>query len=308
MFEVRAPGRIDGVLRAELDSSWGKARALVEQGKVFVDGERVLESAKPVRAGQSIEIRERAPRPGREVPADLIVYSDTHVVVVRKPAGISTVPFDAFTSRRPAGGGSGDERGTLDEIVRRALKTTALGVVHRLDKETSGLLVFTRTWLAKQSLSSQFRAHTVERKYLAIAYGVVPKRTVTSHLLADRGDGLRGSIEQMRGRRPNVQGQRAVTHVEPLETRELGGVAATLVSCRLETGRTHQIRVHLSEMGHPIVGERVYIREYGGPKIQAPRVMLHAALLGFVHPKTERPVRWEEPPPADFAALWDSQG
>ena len=310
MFEVRAQGRIDGVLRAELEVSWGKARALVEQGKVFVDGERVLDSAKPRRAGQSIEIRERAPRPGREVPADLIVYSDTHVVVVRKPAGISTVPFDAFTSRRPAGGSGEDERGTLDEIVRRALKTTALGVVHRLDKETSGLLVFTRTWLAKQSLSAQFRAHTVERRYLAIARGVVPKRTVTSHLVADRGDGLRGSIEHMRGRnRPaTAQGQRAVTHVEPLETRELGGVPATLVSCRLETGRTHQIRVHLSEMGHPIVGERVYIRDYAGPKIQAPRVMLHAALLGFVHPKTERPVRWEEPPPADFTALWDAHG
>ncbi|HEY1957867.1 MAG TPA: RluA family pseudouridine synthase [Polyangiaceae bacterium] len=272
-------------MRGALDLSWGKARALVEHGKVFVDGERVLDSAAAVRAGQSIEIRESAPRPRADVPSDLIVHADAHVVVVRKPSGVSTVPYED------------GEKGTLDEMVRRVLKSHSLGVVHRIDKETSGLVVFTRTWLAKQSLSAQFRAHTVERRYLAIAHGVVPRRTITSSLVADRGDGLRGST-----RMANL-GQRAVTHVEPLEV----GRAATLVACRLETGRTHQIRIHLAEMGHPLVGERVYIRDYAGPKIQAPRLMLHATLLGFVHPKTERPVRWEEPPPADFKETWREQ-
>ena len=282
---VSADGRIDGFLRGALDLSWGKARALVEQGKVFVDGARILDSSASIREGQSVEVNERAPRPSAEIPSDLIVYVDAHVVVVRKPAGVSTVPFED------------KERGTLDELVRRALEKKFpsrgsrpnLGVVHRLDKETSGLVVFTRTWLGKKSLSAQFRAHTVERRYLAIAHGVVPKRTITSNLVPDRGDGLRGS-----GR---GEGQRAVTHVAPVE--KLKG--ATLVECRLETGRTHQIRIHLAEMGHPVVGERVYIRNFREPLIPAPRIMLHAIELGFIHPATERRVHWEEPVPADFA-------
>jgi 23S rRNA pseudouridine1911/1915/1917 synthase len=283
-FTVSGQPRIDGFLRNALDLSWGKARALVEQGKVFVDGERILDSAAPLRDGQSVEVNASAPRPSSQVPDDLVVYVDAHVVVVRKPAGVSTVPFDE------------GEKGTLDELVRRAIEKKFptkgsrpnLGVVHRLDKETSGLVVFTRTWLAKKSLSSQFRAHTTERRYLAIAHGVVPKRTITSNLVPNRGDGLRGS-----GR---GEGQHAVTHLEPIE--KLNG--ATLISVKLETGRTHQIRIHLSEMGNPILGERVYIRNFRGPTLPAPRVMLHATELGFVHPATERPVHWEEKPPKDF--------
>jgi 23S rRNA pseudouridine1911/1915/1917 synthase len=166
-------------------------------------------------------------------------------------------------------------------------------VVHRLDKETSGLIVFTRTWLAKQSLTQQFRAHTVHRRYLAIAHGHVQSQTFRSRIIADRGDGLRGSLGP---RAPKEAGQLAVTHVEILEKL----VDASLVACRLETGRTHQIRVHLSEAGHPLVGERVYIRRFDAPPIPAPRMMLHAAELGFVHPATNAEMRWELPLPADM--------
>jgi 23S rRNA pseudouridine1911/1915/1917 synthase len=113
--------------------------------------------------------------------------------------------------------------------------------------------------------------------------------------VADRGDGLRGSSRLSR----SAEGREAVTHVEPLEA--LAG--ATLVACRLETGRTHQIRIHLSEAGHPIVGERVYIRAYAGRRIEAPRLMLHAAELGFVHPATGLEVHWELPLPADMRSL-----
>jgi 23S rRNA pseudouridine1911/1915/1917 synthase len=174
----------------------------------------------------------------------------------------------------------------------------SLGIVHRLDKETSGVMVFTRTWLAKQSLTQQFREHTVLRRYLALAAGDVATQTIRSDIHADRGDGLRGSLP--RGRRGSPgQGQRAVTHVRALE--KLDG--ATLVECRLETGRTHQIRIHLSESGHPLVGERVYIRGFAGPLIDAPRLMLHAAELGFVHPATEREMRWEQPLPDDMQAV-----
>ncbi|HZU85097.1 MAG TPA: RluA family pseudouridine synthase, partial [Polyangiaceae bacterium] len=156
---------------------------------------------------------------------------------------------------------------------------------------------FARTWLAKQRLASQFRKHTVVRRYLAVAHGDVRSRTIRSWLLDDRGDGLRGSA---RGA-PPPHAREAVTHVEAL--RRLSG--ATLVACRLQTGRTHQIRIHLSEMGHPLVGERVYIRGWVGEPIAAPRLMLHAAELGFVHPATEREMRWEQPMPADMQEVVD---
>ena len=297
-FSVSAQTPIDRFLRGALDLSWGKARALVESGKVFVDGVRVLDAVSDVRAGQEVEIRESAPRPlargFEKVPSDLIAFVDAHVVVVRKPAGISTIPFDE------------NEKGTLDELVKKKLGVRSLGIVHRIDKETSGLLVFTKTWLAKQSLSSQFRSHTVERKYLAIVHGDVKTQKFVSHLVADRSDGLRGSLERMhnaKGRDKNRDGQIAITHVEALEHFREGGARATLVACTLETGRTHQIRIHLSESGHPILGERVYVRDFRDPQIPAPRVMLHAALLGFVHPKTEQRVKWEEDPPEDFRGV-----
>jgi 23S rRNA pseudouridine1911/1915/1917 synthase len=175
-------------------------------------------------------------------------------------------------------------------------------VVHRLDKETTGLLVFTRTWLAKQSLSAQFRKHTVHRQYMAIAHGDVRSGVFRSVFVANRGDGLRGSARGPRGtvvtraHGAAADGREAVTHVERIES--LRG--ATLIACRLETGRTHQIRIHLSEAGHPVVGERVYVRRFAGPLIEAPRLMLHAAELGFVHPTTEREMRWESGMPGDM--------
>jgi 23S rRNA pseudouridine1911/1915/1917 synthase len=253
-----------------------------------------------VRDPSLVALDMNAPRPRAPVlPEGAVVHVDAHVVIVDKPAGVSTVPFDE------------GETGTLDERVREWLARGGrqargggrppLGVVHRLDKETSGLLVFTRTWLAKQSLTQQFRDHTVVRRYLAIAHGDVQSQTFRSEIVQDRGDGLRGS--RIRGRhkgrgQEGGQGQRAVTHVTALQ--RLDG--ATLVECRLETGRTHQIRIHLSEAGHPLVGEQVYIRDFRGDELRAPRMMLHAAELGFVHPATEEDVKWEKEPPPDFAA------
>jgi len=224
------------------------------------------------------------------------VHVDPHVVVVDKPSGVSTVPYD------------GDETDTLDRRVRDALgeKTDSLGIVHRIDKETSGLVVFARSWLAKKALSAQFRAHTTHRRYLAIVHGSPRAATYTTHIVPNRGDGLRGSLEAKRGQRVDAAhaarlgAQRAVTHVEPLEPL---GKTATLISCRLETGRTHQIRIHLSEAGYPLVGERVYVRGFRGAVIAAPRMMLHAVELGFVHPKTEAPMTFQRDPPADFEAL-----
>jgi 23S rRNA pseudouridine1911/1915/1917 synthase len=236
------------------------------------------------------------------------------VVVVEKPSGIATMPFDpagmsASIAKRATK--PGDET-TLDERVRVAIakreKTkgppVGLGVVHRLDKETSGLLVFTRTWQAKKELMQAFRFHHVHRRYVALVHGIASSKTIESHFVEDRGDGVRGSVEHRRGRRHAVgseRTQRAVTHVDVLETFPRAG--ASLVACTLETGRTHQIRIHLAEDGHPVLGERVYIRDYAGPEISAPRVMLHAAELGFRHPATGRDMTWTSELPADFREL-----
>jgi 23S rRNA pseudouridine1911/1915/1917 synthase len=273
--------------------AWTAVKKLVHGGKVRVDGAVVTDAGARVRAGSTIVVAPSAPRVTQQaLPKSAIVHLDAHLVVVEKPSGISTVPYEP------------DERGTLVDRVRvalhrsgRAASNAPLFVVHRIDKETSGLVVFARTWLAKRHLASLFREHTIERTYLALVEGHIARDrfTVDTHLVENRGDGLRGSAKQ------SGLGVRAITHVEVLE--RLDG-PASLVRCRLETGRTHQIRVHLAEIGHPLVGERVYSRHYELPRVEAPRLMLHAATLGFTHPAhTERTMRFHSTPPDDFREL-----
>jgi 23S rRNA pseudouridine1911/1915/1917 synthase len=300
-------GALDRAVREVFGVSWGRARAWIASGKVQVDAAVVTDPTARVAAGAVLSFDQRAarPRPG-ELRDDQVVFVDAHVIVVAKPPGISTVPYDDRSSRSTATPSAASEAEALEGRVRRWLERRgragrpgrpALGVVHRIDKETSGLVVFTRTWLAKQHLASQFRRHTVHRRYLAIAHGDVETRTIRSFLVEDRGDGRRGSA---RGQ-PGADAREAITHVERLEALPLGArtPVATLVACRLETGRTHQIRIHLSEAGNPIAGEKVYVR---GPRalLEAPRLMLHAAELGFIHPATEREMRWDLPLPDDM--------
>jgi 23S rRNA pseudouridine1911/1915/1917 synthase len=173
--------------------------------------------------------------------------------------------------------------------------SVALHVVHRIDRATSGLLMFAKTKPAERGLAAQLRAHALTREYRCVAHGVVTPGRIESFLVADRGDGLRGSTTR------TEQGKRAVTHVEVV--RALRG--ATLCTVRLETGRTHQIRIHLAEAGHPLVGEEVYIRDYPGPVIVSPRLLLHAATLGFDHPITGARVELVSEQPPDFTAVVD---
>ncbi len=293
-FRASRARPLDGLVRDELGVSWNAARELVRRGKVTVHGVVVLDAHAPVAAGAELVVRANAPRRDESrLDADRVVFVDPHLVVVNKPAGISTVPYDA------------GERGTLEELTRQELvrrhghpRNASLGVVHRIDKETSGLVVFARTFLAKKKLGAAFREHTIERRYLAIVHGKLTRpQTYDTIFVEDRGDGLRGTT------RRGVPGQHAITHVEPLAQGERDGQPITLVACRLETGRTHQIRIHLAEAGHPLLGERVYSRDRqrrGEPMIAAPRMMLHAAVLGFSHPVTGANLRFEQAPPADF--------
>jgi 23S rRNA pseudouridine1911/1915/1917 synthase len=297
--------RLDGVLRRQLAISWGDARGLVERGKVFVDGARATASDLALRGGEAIEVRMHARRVHATeegpfaIDARSIAFVDPHLVVVRKPAGISTIPYDDR------------EEDTLIArvhgwLVRHKGQATqaSLGVVHRIDKETSGLLVFTRSLAAKKAMTQAFRVHAIERRYVALVHGVFASpRKISSTLIADRGDGIRGSARGRTGQ----EGQHAVTEVRPLGvlSSNVAGVGATAVRCVLETGRTHQIRIHLSEAGHPLVGEKVYDRDHRRadlPVIAAPRMMLHAAVLGFTHPVSGRPLRFTEPLPADMRA------
>ena len=269
---------------------WSRARGLCRRGKVLVDGAAVLDPAARARRGQAIVIDEHAPAP-RPESAATIVFEDAHVVVIDKPAGVSSVPYE----KREAGTAMDAIRAAWRHAGRRAT-ATPLHVVHRIDKDTSGLLAFAKTKLAERELQALFRAHEVERTYLCVAHGAMPDRRIESMLVTDRGDGLRGST------RKRGQGKRAVTHVRAVETLP----QATLCEVRLETGKTHQIRIHLAEAGHPLVGERVYIRDFvkrGGEPLPSPRLLLHAATLGFAHPVTGARVQLASPLPDDFTAV-----
>lgn len=277
--------------------SWNKARELCRSGRVRVNDAVALDPMTRLRVGDQVAVNPTAPKLRKgTLPAESLVHVDADVVVVNKPAGIKSVPFEP------------GDKDTLIDLTRSALRRGArgfdpdLGIVHRIDIDTTGLLVFTRNLAAKRSLANQFRAHSVHRRYVAITHGLVIGRTFDTILLRDRGDGLRGSYGHFRKPRgkPPADAQHAVTHVRLLERLGNHEAPASLVECMLETGRQHQIRIHLSEAGHPLVGEKVYIRDFRGARLAAPRPLLHARELGFEHPRTGRPMRFQLEPPSDF--------
>lgn len=295
--EAQAGQALDRLLREwHPGSSWSGVRGLVTSGKVFVDDATERDPQHRLASGARVSLRMRSERrPAAQL--ELLLHVDKHLVVVAKPAGLNSVPYpsldgsDARAQQRAEA-----ESDVLSVQVERALRqrgagqSLPLGIVHRLDKETSGVLVFARTLAAKRHLKEQFRVHSIERRYLALVHGSPESATLSSRLVKDRGDGLRGSTND-----PTL-GRAATTHVRVLE--RLPG--ASLIECRLETGRTHQIRIHLSERGHPVLGERVYIKDYQGKPLSAPRLMLHATELGFEHPATGERLRFEQPLPEDM--------
>jgi len=287
---------VAAIVRQQTGLAWSRARRLCTEGRVTLNGERCLDPASRVAPGAVVAVDQTAPKLRTGPLAEsAIVFYDRDLVVVDKPAGMLSVADESGNKETIA-----DYARTLLRRIGAPGVDSKLGVVHRLDKDTSGVMVFARTATAKRALAAQFRAHTVDRVYHAIAHGAVIATRVETYLLPDRGDGIRGSHGHFRrpnGDAPN-EAKLSITHVRPIAT--LAG--ATLVECRLETGRQHQIRIHLSELGHPLVGERVYIRHYAGPKIEAMRPMLHARPLGFVHPRTAEPILFQREPPDDFEA------
>lgn len=257
--------RLDQVVPKHVEGlSRRKSRAVIDLGGVFVDRTRVKVAGRLVRAGQTIEVNVGgAINASADAPlAPTIVHVDDHVIVADKPAGLVTAPTPE------------SDRGDLLDQLKRQFGEVYL--VHRIDLPTSGLLVFARTRDANKRLGDAFKEHAIDREYRAVAIGEVTAQTID---------------------RP-IDGRRAVTHVAPLEA--LAG--ATLISARLETGRTHQIRIHLAGLGTPLAGDSQHGGETSRTFIpRAPRLVLHAATLGFAHPATGARVHFESALPAELA-------
>ncbi len=274
--------RLDRLLTAKVpELSRTRLKALVLGGHVTVDGRPAAPSHR-LRPGERVTLALPEPAPHVLAPAEPvapIVYADDAILVVNKPRGVVVHPA-------PGHGDGTLVQGLVNQIDPDAGSPLRPGIVHRLDRDTTGLMVVARTGAAYQALVAAIARREVRRTYLAIVHG--------------RMGTLEGRIEAAIGRDPRHRqrfavvergGRLAVTHFTVLER----FADRTLVELVLETGRTHQIRVHLSAVGHPVEGDPVY-----GPDHRAAGQLLHAATLAFAHPVDGRPLRFQVDPPADF--------
>lgn len=292
------------VLRAwQPELTWKAARELLSARRVTVNGTTCQDDARRVNVGDVVEVCDKPrPKPPRH-GAICIRYFDDDIVVVEKPSGMLT--------ERPAAEAMPRKKGvpstpSLDELLPRVIDEyagrrlhgdqRAVFIVHRLDRDASGLLVVARTPEARDQLTQQFAARTPSRVYWAVVAGRLEAQTIRTHFTRDRGDGKRGSVEHQRESTAadSPGSQLAITHVKPLVSRR----GQTLLECRLETGRTNQIRIHLAELGHPILGDVKYGRQADGQ--QFTRLALHAIELAFEHPLTGEALRFESEWPKEM--------
>jgi 23S rRNA pseudouridine1911/1915/1917 synthase len=306
---THAGQRLDRFLTDAIGTlSRSRVKTLIEAGRARRGDVTLREPAEPVRAGTAYTLDLPPPTPATPQPQAIpltILYEDADLIVLDKPAGLVVHPAP----------------GNLDGTLVNALLAhcgpgfTGIGaerrpgIVHRLDKDTSGVMVVAKTQAANDALTAAFAARDLDRAYLALCWGVPSP--------------LAGEIEGAIGRDPRDRkrmavvtrgGKAALTRYRTLRAWQ---TCVALLECRLATGRTHQIRVHLAAQGHPIVGDPLYLRRIppaarllAAPVretlLDFPRQALHAARLGFVHPVTGRPLVFETSPPADFQALLDT--
>ncbi|MHB1400876.1 MAG: 23S rRNA pseudouridine(1911/1915/1917) synthase RluD [Thiobacillus sp.] len=281
--------RLDQALSAMLpEFSRNRIQNWIRARKIAVDDAWGTTRMK-VCGGESVRVEiepdpNATPDAPEAIPLD-VVFEDPVLLVINKPVGLVVHP------------GSGNRNGTLlNALLHRVPQVAELpraGIVHRLDKDTSGLLVVAKTLMSHTDLVRQLQARTVKREYLALVYGEVDHGgTVNAPLARDPHNRIKRTVHSM--------GKEAVTHYEVVE--RFPGI--TLLRCKLETGRTHQIRVHMQHIGHPLVGESVYgASRRNHHKIPFPRQALHAERLGLIHPVTQEFMQWECPLPPDFASL-----
>ncbi len=296
-----ADWRLDRALAAQVPTlSRERLKALISAGHVQVDGKSVRDPATKAKAGQSFAVDVPAARPAhneaQDIPLD-IVFEDDHLLVVDKPAGLVVHPA------------AGNFDGTLVNALLHhcAGRLSGIGgvarpgIVHRIDKDTSGLLVVAKTDRAHEGLAAQFQAHSIDRRYKAIVSGTprAPMGMVDAPLARSTANRKKVAIV------PEGKGKRAVTHwrmLQPLRD-------AALIECRLETGRTHQVRVHMASINLPLVGDPVYGRMRPQHRdvleeLNFRRQALHAAFLGFLHPIERTSLNFESKTPSDMQRLF----
>jgi 23S rRNA pseudouridine1911/1915/1917 synthase len=310
--EGDAGARLDRFLAQALpELSRSRLQGLIDQGAVTLEGEKIGDGNRRVKPGEIYDVAIPEPTTatpqGEDIPLT-VVYEDKDLIVIEKPAGLVVHPA------------AGNPDGTLVNALIAHCGTDLAGIggearpgiVHRLDKDTSGLLIAAKNEQAMKSLAKQFAAHTIERAYHAVVWGT-PRS----------GEGL---VEGHIGRSPFDRKRMAVLRGQGKEARTRYRVIerfgdperpfASLIECRLETGRTHQIRVHLTHLGHPLIGDPQYGRARQPPRAKNPeeetafalatgfsRQALHAFILGFQHPSLHKSMHFESPWPADFEGL-----
>ena len=300
---IPAPARLDKALADATDLSRERIKGLIADGQVTVGGRPATSPSAKVGAGAAFTIALPAPVPLEAEPQDIplvIAYEDAHLIVIDKPAGMVVHPA------------AGNRDGTLVNALLHHCRgqlsgingVERPGIVHRIDKDTSGLLVVAKTDAAHEGLAKQFADHSIERRYIAICAGRPKPTDGTVDARLGRSDRDRKKMAVLP---PDAaRGKHAVTHYRTIES---WGVASKL-ECRLETGRTHQVRVHCASIGHPLIGDPQYGRD---PKALRPileklgfhRQALHAASLGFIHPATGERLDFRADLPRDMGELID---
>jgi 23S rRNA pseudouridine1911/1915/1917 synthase len=293
--------RLDRALAAAVPTlSRERLKALIRSGSLTSNAAAIRDPATKVRGDEHFRLEVPEPKPAHNEPQDIplaIVFEDPHLLVIDKPAGLVVHPA------------AGNRDGTLVNALLHHCGGSLSGIggvarpgiVHRIDKDTSGLLVVAKTDVAHEGLAKQFAAHSIERKYLALVSGVPKTAAGTVDAPLARSAANRKKMAIVEGNR----GKRAVTHWKRLEILD----DSALVECSLETGRTHQVRVHMASIGHPLLGDPVYGRSKGHRELlkglDFHRQALHAARLGFTHPITKHRLSFSSGMPADMQELFN---
>jgi 23S rRNA pseudouridine1911/1915/1917 synthase len=300
---ILGPGRLDRALAEAIPSlSRARIQALVDDNALLVAGNPVTDTSSKKFEGQPFTLTVPAPLPDKaqaqEIDLD-IVFEDEHLIVVNKPAGLVVHPAAGHSDGTLVNALLHHCRGKLSGIggVQRP------GIVHRIDRDTSGLLVVAKTDKAHEGLARLFAAHDIERRYLAVVAGhpIPPAGTIRTQI--GRSTTNRKKMAVL----PEGKGKHAVTHYRTIEHFK----DAALVECRLETGRTHQVRVHMAHIGNPLIGDSTYNNrrkafKFGPNQSYFERQALHAVSLGFIHPVTGEKLGFESRLPEDIQLLLTS--
>ncbi|MEO7277520.1 MAG: RluA family pseudouridine synthase [Sphingomicrobium sp.] len=306
---AHAGWRLDRALAEAVPTlSRERLKSLIRSGAVETASGAIRDPAIKVRGDENLTLAVPEPRPAHNEPQDIpltVVFEDEHLLVVDKPAGLVVHPaagnFDGTLVNALLHHCGGSLSG-IGGVARP-------GIVHRIDKDTSGLLVIAKTDVAHGGLAKQFAAHSIDRRYLAIVDGVPQAAAGTVDAALARSSTNRKKIAVVEPKDRGGRGKRAVTHWKRIESLR----NTTLVECRLETGRTHQVRVHMASIGHFLVGDPVYgrsVKTYASilKDLDFKRQALHAANLGFTHPVTKDKLSFSSPMPADMQGLFNALG